>query len=437
MFLTQFVLILDPRGKESPYIEGSIKNDSNINFLVVDDLSETSEMIKKYEPDLILIQDSFDENITEICSQIREKTSFYRPVLLVLSGKKNIEKKIKILQAGADDYQNESINKKELSLRIFAHLRRHVEELTDPVTKLPGTNLSYRILKRNIEAKTDKLYALMYLDIDNFNSYRDVYGHIASEKLLQTFKAIIKTALNECDFLGKVGNDAFIVFTSPEKAERIAFFLTYSFDMVSQKFYTSEDINRGYLLVDGDEKIGRRIPFVSVSIGIVSNRHKKAESFEKLMNEVISVHSLAKSRAGSFWISDRPKITGKEEHIELKKKILIVENDAALSYLLMTTLEMQGYNAEAINSPDGTLEMIKKISPDLVVFDACKENAEQELEICKTIKQNYSNIKVIVSTVDCNKEKILDAGVDLYIPKPYELMVLFSWISRFLSYEIL
>jgi|GEM_PF-391198 len=438
MFSTQYVLIMDSKGDESHFIEGILENDSYIKLLVAKNFAEASENIKKYEPDLILVHDNFNQDVSKICEQIRAESGFYRPVIIVLSANEDIDKKVEILKAGADDYHNESIDHKELSLRIFANLRRHVEELTDPLTKLPSTNLSYRVLKRVIESKSENNYSLMYLDIDNFNPYREAYGHIASEKLLQTFVAIIKTALNEDDFLGRIGNDSFVLLTSPEKAEKIAVFLCYSFDMVSQKFYTNEDVERGYLILDGDEKIGRRIPFVAVSVGIISNRYKNFASFEDLMNSVMNVHRLSKSRSGSYWISDRPKIQRTDLEVDdPKKKILIVENDAALSYLLITTLEMQGYNAESINSSEHTIDMIEKINPALVVFDTSNENAEKELEICRTIKQNYSNIKVIVSTVDCNKEKVLDAGVDLYIPKPYELMVLFSWISRFLNYEVL
>ncbi len=437
MFSTQYILILDSKGNNSHLIEGITKNDDLINLVVADNLAGGFKMMNQYEPDLILVHDNFDRDITELCTQIRTEINFYRPVLLVLSATQSVEKKIEILQAGADDYQHKSIDNKELSLRIFAHLRRHIEELTDPITRLPAVNLSYRVLKRSIKTKVNDKYALMYIDIGNFDPYKEAYGYIASEKLLQTAIAIIRTAINEDDFLGRVENESFIILTSPEKAEKIAVFLCYSFDMVSQKFYSTEDSDRGYLIIDGDEKIGRRIPFVSVSIGIVSNQYQKFKNLEEIMNGVIDMNRLAKSKSGSFWVSDRPKITNNDETPDTRNKILIVENDAALSYLLITTLEMQGYNVESINSPDQALEMIEKTSPALVVFDTSMEKAEKELEICRTIKQKYSDIKVIVSTADCNKEKVLDTGVDLYMPKPYELFVLFSWISRFLNYEVL
>jgi len=134
--------------------------------------------------------------------------------------------------------------------------------------------------------------------------------------------------------------------------------------------------------------------------------------------------------------NDRPKLSGGDVVKQVQNKILIVEKDAALAYLLSTTLEMQGYKVETVNNIGEIIKNIEKNKINLVVLDIPQENSDKELEICKVIKQKYTNIKVIVSTVNRNKEKILDSGADLYIPKPYELTTLFNWIDRFLKNEI-
>jgi diguanylate cyclase (GGDEF)-like protein len=439
MSLRQFIVIFDSSEGEIPFITEEFGHNSGVNKIICKTLGDGAETISRYEPDLIIVRDNFDVDVVEICRQIREKTRFYRPILMVLSATEGLEKKLEILKAGADDFQSESTDKEELSLRIFAHLRRQREEFIDPVTGLSTATLSYRVLKRNIKVNANSEYALMYIDIDNFEPYREIYGHIAADKMLQTFTAIIKTSLNEDDFPGRVGNEDFVILTKPDKAEKISAFLSYSFDMVAGKFYTEEDSDRGYIILHGDEKAGRRISLVSVSIGIISNRHKRYESIEELVNDARNTHRLAKmrsGRAGSFWISDRPKLAGSELSQAAKRKILVVENDAALSYLLVTTLEMQGYSAESVNSFEQVFPMLETAPPNLILFDTTAENAEKELEMCRSIRKNSPGIRIIVSTADCNKEMVLDAGVDLYIPKPYELITLFGWINRFLNYEI-
>lgn len=436
MLLEHIILILDSRGTESSHFQSIVEQDSNIQVITVDKLENAGEIIEKYEPDIILAYDNFKKNIVDICSQIRMKQNLYRSTLIVLSEEQPLENRLEIIKTGADDIQNISIDKKEISARIFAHLRRQMEELSDPVTKLPVTNALYKVIKRNIVLENNDFIAVMYIDVNNFVQYKEIYGYIAAEKLIQTFIAIVSTAINENDFFGQVNENGFVILTKPEKAEKIATFLSYSFDTVAPKFYSHEDIERGYLLVAGDDKIGRRIPFVSVSIGIVSNQYKSFSSFQEVINSGRNIQRLAKSRLGSYWISDRPKIPGGDIVEKVQNKILIAEKDAALAYLLSTTLEMQGYSVEIINKDDEIIDYVKSNEVNLIILDITEENSYKELEICKIIKKEKPDITIIISTVDRNKEKILDSGADLYIPKPYELMTLFNWIYIFLNNKL-
>ena len=430
------ILILDSRKLESSHYNNIVEQDSNIQIITSDALEKAGEIIEKYEPDLILAYDNFNKNITEICIEVRSQKSLYRPILVVLSNESSLEKKLEVIKAGADDFHGMNVNNEELSLRLFAHLRRNIEGLSDTVTKLPVANTVYKIIKRNLELKTTKFMTIMYIDVDNYISYKEIYGYIAAEKLIQTFIAIVKTSINENDFLGQISENSFIILTTPEKAEKIAMFLSYSFDNVAPKFYSNEDAERGYLLLTGDDKIGRRMPFVSVSIGIASNRYNNFSNYQEALNLSKSIQRLAKSKTGSYWVNDIPKLSGEKVVKQIQNKILIAEKDAALAYLLSTTLEMQGYKIETVNNIDEILDIIEKNKPNLVLIDITEENSLDELAVSSFIKGEYPDIKVIISTVNRNKEKILDSGADLYIPKPYELMTLFNWIDRFLNDEI-
>ncbi|MEI8389274.1 MAG: response regulator [bacterium] len=435
MLTEQIILILNSEGKESAHCLNIIEQAFNIRTISADNLEKAAEMIEKYEPDLILAYDNFNKNIIEICLEIRSKKSLYRPVLVVLSNEQSLEKKLEVIRSGADDFQNMSATAEEISLRLFAHLRRNIEELSDTVTKLPVESTVYKIIKRNLELKTDKFMTIMYLDVDNYFPYKEIYGHIAAEKLIQTFIAIIKTSINENDFLGQISENGFIILTASEKAEKIAMFLSYSFDSVAPKFYSNEDTERGYLLLTGDDKIGRRKSFVSVGIGIASNRYGRFHNYQEALTLGKNVKKNAKSRKGSYWAKDKPKVSGRKIIEQGQNKILIAEKDAALAYLLSTTLEMQGYKVEIIDNIEEIIENIEKNKTDLLLLDIAEENSFDELSICSFIKEEYPSTKVLVSTVNRNKERILDSGADLYIPKPYELGTLFNWIDKFLNDE--
>jgi len=73
MLQEQILLILDSRGSESPYYLNIVAQNSDLNVINIDKIEKAGEIIEKYEPDLILACDNFDQNTTEICAEIRSK----------------------------------------------------------------------------------------------------------------------------------------------------------------------------------------------------------------------------------------------------------------------------------------------------------------------------------------------------------------------------
>ena len=94
-----------------------------------------------------------------------------------------------------------------------------------------------------------------------------------------------------------------------------------------------------------------------------------------------------------------------------------------MALLIRTTLELQGYDvAESVNEEDA-------IQPSVIIIDS-GDNLEK-LDFCKRIKTspNFANSKIIVTTSVHDKTAVLDAGADLYLPKPYELSDLIRWVE--------
>jgi len=431
----QLVLIIHKDKQSAERLRDTIAQDYIYTF-ITDSLEEAFNIMEEAEPDLIILSHFFTSNSVELCLKIRETSRIYRPVLIVSSDKDDLDQKLEVIKAGADDCLNENMHPTEFSLKIYSHLRRQYEELLNPITHLPSEKMIYKVISRIIHS--DFKWALMYLDINNYDHYSEIYGYLAADKMLKTVAAILRSSASSGDFIGHLRDHTFIIITNPEKADYMAAYLNYAFDSVSAKFYSEEDVKRGYLIESGDEKAGARVSFVSVSIGIISNLYKTYENYKEALNAVINVNKLAKEKIGSSWVSDRPKIATEDsicDSKEVKRKILIMETDAALAYLLSTTLEMQGYLTEVTNNAVEAIELIQKNRPDLVLLDEIEKESEYALDISRKIKSDaeLSNIKIIMSTVMHDKEKVLDAGVDLYLPKPYELLTLFKWIEKLLN----
>ena len=212
-----------------------------------------------------------------------------------------------VLENDADDFISEPVNSEEFKMRIKAHLRREFESNIDLKTKLPNNNYSKKILKRL--TKNNEHWAALLISIENFDKYKEMYTELASDKLIQTYCAIINSALSKEDYFGHYGDSKFLIITNPIKVEKLASFLVFAFDSVAEKFYTEEDKKRGYIILDNDEKIGRRCEFVATTIGIISSDIENFTSVEHIISSLKHIHSMAKLPSGSNYMLERQKIS--------------------------------------------------------------------------------------------------------------------------------
>ncbi len=430
--LAKAVLIIDKRIEQSTRYKRILEN-IDITVFTSADFALSLKIINDFEPDLILISDSIDFDIKKAIEQIRVLTYNIRPAIIALSKSNHIQDKIELLDLGADDFLSEPINTEEFKARINAHLRRSLENNFVENTMLFDSKVSYKMIKRELNSAQE--WAIMLIDIDNLEFYKEIYGELAADKLLQTYSAIIKSSLEKGDYIGQFGKDDFIVITNPEKAEKIANYLVYAFETVVSKFYSKSDAKRGFMFMHGDEEAENKVNLVSTSIGVITNQYKKYSDIKQIISSLISTHKLAKYKTGSAYVVERPKISA-DNAVEEKEKnnnILIAEPDEALSILLEATARLQGYNVKVVNEFDEIYDAITQYNPAVIILDAGNSETLKGLEVCRKLKFELQNVKsnIIFTTTLHDKEMVLNAGADLYLPKPYELSVIFGWIKKF------
>lgn len=432
-------LIIDKRKELSIKYKRLIESAENF-VLISHNLNSAIKIIQENEPDLIIVSDSIEEKLSDFCKKLRILTFNTRPVIVAVSKSAELDDKIQALENGADDFLSEPINSEEFKTRIMAHLRREHESNINLKTMLPNKNYSLKTLKRTISRRAS--WACLFVSIQNFENYRDIYTELASDKLIQTYCAIINSALDKEDYLGHITDNEFLIITNPMRAEKIASFLTFAFDTISHKFYSDEDAKRGYTILQGDEHAGRRSEFVFTTIGVVTNEFKKYTKPQEVMNDLIQTHNLAKKPFGSSYAIERPKISAADAILERKfnNKVWVLEEDEALSLLLSTTIDLQGYDVETLSNTQtiGTLassDISFSFAPAVIVIDAGSADTMLGLDICKNLKadERFANSKIIVTSVLHDKELVLNSGADLYLPKPYELLTLMHWIKTFIK----
>lgn len=424
-------LIIDTRLELSTKYKRLLESPVN-KVIISKDLITALKLIQDKEPDLIIISDSFDDDLSDFCKQVRALTYNMRPIIVAMSKSADFSDRIAVLESGADDFLSEPVNSEEFKVRMTAHLRREYESNLNAKQYLPNKNYSLRALKRKLSE--DKPWAVLYISIENFESYKQAYTQLASDKLLQTYVAIIQASLNENDYIGEISENIFLVITDPIKAERLARFLIFAFDSVANKFYAEHDLDRGYMILQGDEYAGKRANFVHSTIGVLTNEFAKYKDTAQVLNALVQVHKLADNPNRSNYLIERPKISGEDSVFkpDYNNRIIIFETDEALSILLNTILKLQGYQTEIINNYD-VPEDIE--APALFIIDAGDIEKRNGLNLCYRLKQEdkFKSSKVIMTSIIHDKELVLNTGADLYLPKPYEMPQLIKWVNEFVE----
>lgn len=101
-------------------------------------------------------------------------------------------------------------------------------------------------------------------------------------------------------------------------------------------------------------------------------------------------------------------------------KVLIIDDDIALTQLLSAYLSSQGFDIHIENKPMQGVERVKKSHFDLLLLDVMMPEMDG-FEVLKAIRL-FSSIPVIMLTAkgdDFDKILGLELGADDYLPKPF------------------
>lgn len=201
--------------------------------------------------------------------------SMHIPIIVVGSSEDLVDK-VRILDTGADMYLIKPLNDEELLAHVRRHLRRMQQYSLSPLTFLPGGLQLECALDARL--KSSEPWSILYLDLDNFKAFNDVYGFLAGNDMILLVSRISQSVVyehgNAADFVGHIGGDDFIILTSPERATILYQHILNRYKRESLALYRTEDVERGS--ISGVDRKGRpcQFPLVSLSIGIVSDQRR-------------------------------------------------------------------------------------------------------------------------------------------------------------------
>lgn len=200
-------------------------------------------------------------------------------------------------------------------LDALAQIRVKMAKGANPLTGLPGNVAIESELKRFAERRIRA--GLIYIDLDNFKVYNDVYGFDNGDKIILYTAGVLDQTVKECgtgnDFIGHVGGDDFVVFTSQQYAESVAAGIVNRFPKGIGPFYSSEDFERGYIIGKGRDGEKKKFSLISVSVGIVDCDFNDDFNMDSLSRRMASVKKYAKSISGNAYVRDRRSGSAEKE----------------------------------------------------------------------------------------------------------------------------
>lgn len=107
----------------------------------------------------------------------------------------------------------------------------------------------------------------------------------------------------------------------------------------------------------------------------------------------------------------------------MNERILIIEDDQAIVRVLKRSLTYEGYQVETAFDGEDGIEIYKRFRPDLVVLDWMLPGMDG-LDVCDRIRSYEDKVPIIMLTAkDATSDRVqgLDAGVDDYMVKPFEI----------------
>ena len=266
------------------------------------------EQTRATRPDLVVLDVSMpllsgDEVQRELR---RDPRTRYIPVVFVTAKRTTAEVAAR-LRNGADDYVAKPFDVDELVARIASALRRAAElRSLNPLSGLPGNRSIAHEIDVRLADGSDT--ACLYVDVDHFKDFNDRHGFARGDHVIAHLADLLSQTVGEIGedtFTGHVGGDDFVVLAPAARAEDLAKQIISGFDASVPALYDAEDRARGW--VEAPDRRGRmrRVPFVTVSIGVVPLRPERFTGATEVARAAAEMKEVAKRRSGSGYAVDR------------------------------------------------------------------------------------------------------------------------------------
>ena len=161
----------------------------------------------------------------EVLHRRQSMEGFKDTPVIVLTNTESVTSQSKAFALGADEFIIKPVDARIALSRINNTLgvKRRLQDSMDKqnawktksqideMTSLLNKMTTERLITKTLTEHEDGLHALMVIDIDNFKSVNDVYGHTMGDHVISVIAGVISSQFRSSDYVGRIGGDEFVV----------------------------------------------------------------------------------------------------------------------------------------------------------------------------------------------------------------------------------
>lgn len=179
-------------------------------------------------------------------------------------------------------------------LNYMANVKMEVVRLANPLTGLPGNHMIDLVTRQYLEE--GRPFALLYVDLDRFKRYNDLYGYQRGDQVIQFVAETLQSAVMNLEgdhaFVGHIGGDDFIVLVDPEQARTVCEKIIAAFESGIGFYY------KGLNVPEGE----RGTSAVAVSIAALSCEKTHGVTSDALSQHAALLKKHVKALPGSAYL---------------------------------------------------------------------------------------------------------------------------------------
>jgi diguanylate cyclase (GGDEF)-like protein len=214
------ILLLDDQALVGTFYK-TLLEDEGVEVLAISQAESIMTELESFNPDVFLL-DLQMPNISglEVAKLLRQQAKYDYVPIIFLTADDNINTKLEILQCGADDVIPKSTLSNLIVQQIDSRIQRG-QEIRNLASRdsLTGVLNHGQIMDAAANAlrlalRQQKPTVLVMIDLDNFKTVNDKYGHLSGDKVLISLGQLLLQSIRDTDYVGRYGGEEFMVVFS-------------------------------------------------------------------------------------------------------------------------------------------------------------------------------------------------------------------------------